>query len=547
MYSYITEYNDKILAGEIIVGKWIKKLYKIVTARLDSKEYYFDEKKAVKSIKFIENFVHHSKGRADLLKLELWQRALVSLIFGVVDDEGRRIFQEVFVVVSRKNGKSLLATAIAECVAFMDGEYGGEIYCIAPKLEQAGIVYDGIYQSIQAEPELKELVKKRRADVYIEESNTVMRPLAFSAKKSDGFNPSCVIADEIASWQGDAGLKQYEVLKSAFGARRQPLMVSISTAGYINDGIYDELMKRSTAFLNGDSRELHLLPVLYIIDDVEKWQDINELEKSNPNLRVSVTAEFLQSEAIIAESSMSKRAEFLTKYCNIKQNSSQAWLDTVDVEKSRAAIQIDDFRDCYAVAGIDLSQTTDLTCCCVIIEKAGVLYIFSKFFMPASKLDELTSRDGVPYAKYVSEGSLILSGDNYVDYNDCYQWYLDLMQNKGLYMLKVGYDRYSSQYLIKDLTTAGFQCDDVYQGENLTGVIREFEGIFKDGNIKIDNDLMAVHFLNGALKLNAETRRVRLVKIRAQDHIDGLAAVLDAMTVRQKYSSEIAYLLKNEE
>lgn len=276
--------------------------------------------------------MHHSKGRADLLKLELWQRALVSLIFGVVDGEGRRVFQEVFVVVSRKNGKSLLATAIAECVAFMDGEYGGEIYCIAPKLEQAGIVYDGIYQSIQAEPELKELVKKRRADVYIEESNTVMRPLAFSAKKSDGFNPSCVIADEIASWQGDAGLKQYEVLKSAFGARRQPLMVSISTAGYINDGIYDELMKRSTAFLNGDSRELHLLPVLYIIDDVEKWQDINELEKSNPNLRVSVTAEFLQSEAIIAESSMSKRAEFLTKYCNIKQNSSQAWLDTVDVE-----------------------------------------------------------------------------------------------------------------------------------------------------------------------------------------------------------------------
>lgn len=261
MYSYITEYYNKILAGEIIVGKWIKKLYKIVTARLDSKEYYFDKKKAVRSIKFIETFVHHSKGRADLLKLELWQRALVSLIFGVVDGEGRRIFQEVFVVVSRKNGKSLLATAIAECVAFMDGEYGGEIYCIAPKLEQAGIVYDGIYQSIQAEPELKELVKKRRADVYIEESNTVMRPLAFSAKKSDGFNPSCVIADEIASWQGDAGLKQYEVLKSAFGARRQPLMVSISTAGYINDGIYDELMKRSTAFLNGDSRELHLLPI----------------------------------------------------------------------------------------------------------------------------------------------------------------------------------------------------------------------------------------------------------------------------------------------
>lgn len=122
------------------------------------------------------------------------------------------------------------------------------------------LVYDGFYQMVQAEDELAELAKKRRSDIYIAESNTVIKPIAFNAKKSDGFNPQLVVCDEMAAWSGDAGLKQYEVMKSALGARTQPMILSISTAGYINDSIYDELMKRSTSFLKGNSKERRLLP-----------------------------------------------------------------------------------------------------------------------------------------------------------------------------------------------------------------------------------------------------------------------------------------------
>lgn len=159
------------------------------------------------------------------------------------------------------------------------------------------------------------MAKKRRSDIYIADSNTTIKAIAFNAKKSDGFNPHLVVCDEVASWSGDGGLKQYEVMKSALGARRQPMVLSISTAGYVDNSIYDELMKRSTAFLNGSSREKRLLPFLYFIDDENKWNDINELRKSNPNLGVSVSVDFLIEEIAIAEGSLSKRAEFLTKYC----------------------------------------------------------------------------------------------------------------------------------------------------------------------------------------------------------------------------------------
>ena len=134
------------------------------------------------------------------------------------------------------------------------------------------------------------------------------------------------MCDEIATWEGDKGLKQYEVMKSGMGARPDGILLSCTTSGYINDSIYDELIKRSTRFLMGDSKERRLLPILYMIDDPEKWNDINELRKSNPNLGVSVTVDYLLEEIAVAEGSLSKQAEFLTKYCNIKQSSSLAWL-----------------------------------------------------------------------------------------------------------------------------------------------------------------------------------------------------------------------------
>lgn len=548
MDNYIYAYYQKIRSGEILVGQWIILVYSILIKGLQSGEYQYNAKLANKAIRFIENFCHHSEGRSDLIKLELWQKSMVAAMFGIVDNKDLRIFREVFVVMARKQGKTLFASAIMAYMAYLDGEHGAKIYCIAPKLDQAEKAFDGFYQIVKADEELSELAQKRRSDIYIASTNTTIKPIAFNAKKSDGFNPHMVVCDEVASWQGDAGLKQYEVMKSALGARKQPMVLSISTAGYINDSIYDELMKRSTAFLQGNSKEKRLLPFLYMIDDVDKWNDINELQKSNPNLGVSVSVDFLLEEIAIAEGSLSKKAEFMTKYCNIKQNSSIAWLDYQTVDKASGDnYTLEDFRGCYAVGGIDLSQTTDLTCASIVIERAGVLYAFAKFFMPASRLETAIAEDGVPYNIFVEQGLLQLSGENYVDYQDVMDWYVMLLKKYKIRCLKIGYDRYSAQYLINDMSQFGFHMDDVFQGENLTPVIREFEGIIKDGSFKLgSNNLLKSHFLNVALKHNSVTRKFRPVKIEERCRIDGFVAIIDALTVRQKWYGEVGRLLKNE-
>lgn len=544
--NYIYEYFSKITSGEITAGQWILAIYKIIVEGLQSGAYFFNAKKASKAIRFIEGFCHHCEGREDLLKLELWQKAIVSVMFGIVDADGVRIFREVFIVVARKNGKTLFASAIIAYMAYLDGEYGAKIYCLAPKLEQANIVYDNFFQMLKKEDELNDLARKRRSDIYIEESNTVIKPLAFNAKKSDGFNPHLVINDEVSSWRGDGGLKQYEVMKSALGARRQPLILSISTAGYENDSTYDELMKRSTAFLKGNSKERRLLPFIYCIDDIDKWNDLAELQKSNPNLDVSVMPDFFREEIAIAEGSLSKKTEFLTKYCNVKQNSSVAWLEYQYVDRASVSKTLEDFRNTYAVGGIDLSQTTDLTAASVIIERGGKLYAFTQFFMPSKKIEILQASEGVPYDIFVKQGIITPSGENYVNYRDVYDWFIMLKEKYGIYVLKIGYDRYSAQYLIDDLKAYGFHMDDVWQGENLTPVIREFEGILKDGNFFIaENNLLKAHFLNVALKHNMETRKFRPVKIEQRLHIDGFVSAIDAMTVRQKYFGEVGEMLKN--
>lgn len=469
-----------------------------------------------------------------------------------------------------KNGKSLLAAAIGKYEWMLDGGYGSRVYCLAPKLDQADIIYNDIWQMTTLDPEYQQMKEEieqskdmhnkktlddsivprhRQTDLCIPATNSTIKKIAFSAKKSDGFNPSLTICDEIASWQGEQGLRQYEVMKSGMGARPEGLLLSCSTAGYVTGSIYDELVKRGTRVLLGDSKERRLLPIFYMIDDVEKWNDINELRKSNPNLGVSVSVDYLLEEIAVAEGSLSKKAEFMTKYCNIKQNASTAWLDSQVVRKAQGEhLNIEEFRDCYCVCGLDLSQTTDLTAAVCVVEKKGELYVFAKFWLPTEKIDEATERDNLPYNIYIQRGLLEPSGDNFVDYNDCYRWFVELIETYSLYPLQVGYDRYSAQYLIKDMEAYGFHCDDVYQGENLYPVLQEFEGLMKDGKIHIgDNDLLAVHLLNSAIKMSVERGRGKLVKISPQDHIDGVAAIIDAFCVRQKWFHQIGEQLKNEE
>lgn len=571
MNNCIYQYYQQIVDGSANAGKWIKILYAYIVHGLEKNEFKFDQKKANNAIHWIENHCFHVEGplAPRKLKLELWQKALISCLFGIVDpNTNKRQFREVVLVIARKNGKSLLASAIANYVFQVDGGFGCRVYNIAPKLEQSEIIYSNTWAMIQLDPEyiskkeeLEEkrrqthqkveeegtLVKKRMSDLFIPATNSTMKKISSSAKKSDGFNPSLCICDEVASWEGDKGLKTYEVMKSGMGARPEAILLSCTTSGYVNDSIFDELMKRSTRFLMGESKERRLLPVLYMIDDADKWNDINELKKSNPNLGVSITVDYMLEEIAVAEGSLSKKAEFLTKYCNLKQNSSLAWLPAKVVnDASGPALDLHEFKNSYCVGGLDLSQTRDLTAAVIVIEKAGELYVFAHFWLPTEKIDEATQRDGVPYNIYIQRGLMSASGDNFVDYHDCYNWFVRMVEEYQLLPLQIGYDRYSAQYLIQDLETYGFHCDDVYQGENLYGVIQETQGLLEDGKLHIgDNDLLKSHLLNSAIKMSTERGRGKLIKLSPSLHIDGTAALLDAMTVRQKWFAEIGEQLRN--
>lgn len=550
MDNWIFKYHEAIQKKEVIVGVWVRLCFEILTTGLLNGEWEFNEKKANKAIKFIENFCHHSEGRSDLLHLELWQKAIVSAIFGIMDKTtGYRQFREVFIIVARKNGKTLFAAAIAAYMTYVDGEYGAKVYFLAPKLDQADLVYDAFYQIVQSDDELDSITKKRRSDIYIKAFNTSVKKIAFNSKKSDGFNPQLVVNDEMEAWPGDQGLKQYEVMTSALGARKQPLIISIATAGYVNDGIFDELFKRATAFLKGNSREKRLLPFIYMIDDIEKWDSIEELKKSNPNLGVSVSAEYYLEQIEIARNSISKKVEFMTKFCNIKQNSAVAWLDYWDVMKcvhEEKPLYLEDFKGCYCVGGIDLSRTTDLTAASIVINRDGINHIFTRFYMPQKRYEVAINEDNTPYNIYRDRGFLFISGENQVDYKDVYNWFIELVKVYKIKPLKIGYDRYSANYLVEDLKTAGFHTDDVYQGTNLTPILHEFEGNLKDGLFDFgDNSMLAAHFLNVAVDINLNDSRMKPVKIEKRMRIDGAMSVFDALTMVSKYHNEIGKKLLN--
>ena len=551
--NYINIYYQQIKDGSVTVGRWIEKWYEYIVHGLEWKKFFFDQKKAARAIAFIQQYCRHHEGplAPQLITLEVWQKALISVVFGVMDADGLRQFREVLVVMGRKNGKTLLDAAIAVYMMIADGEYGARAFFVASRLDQARLAFEAFFQMISKEPKLAVKAKKRRTDVYFAESNSSAMPVAFSERKSDGANPSYVSLDELASWRGEAGLKQYEVFKSALGARKQPLMFGITTAGYENEGIYDELVKRSTALLNGNSRETRLAPFLYMIDDPEKWNDIDEIRKANPNLGVSVSVDYMLEEIAVAEGSLSKKYEFLCKYCCIKQSSASSWFPAETVKKMFGySMKLEDLKNHYCVAGIDLSRTTDLSSACIALEKDGIIWIHSHFWLPAERLQEATQRDGIPYQAMVDRGFLSLSGDEFIDYHDVFNWFMDLVKVKKIYPLQVGYDRYSAQYLIQSLETASFHCESVFQGWNLTNIEDTFEGMLREGRIRCmdDNDLLKIHMLDAAQQIESNTSaysRKKLVKLSKNAHVDGVAAILDAMCMRANHWAEMGGRLMN--
>ena len=373
----------------------------------------------------------------------------------------------------------------------------------------------------------------------INERNTTVKKLAFTSKKSDGYNPQFYCADEVAAWPGVAGLRQWEVMVSGTGAREEPLGMAISSGGYENDGLFDELMKRGTGFLMGHSKEQHILPIIYMVDDPKKWDDLEELEKALPGMGSSVPRWFIEREIVTAHESISKEIEFKTKYANLKQSMSTAWLKAEDINKAFGWRKpMEELKGKYCVGGYDLSQVVDMTAAGFICEIDGILWVKAHFWMPKNRLEEATKRDGVPYEIYIRKGFLSLSGEEFVDNNDVLKWFMDLVKTYKIYPLMVGYDRWSAMELNQKMNEKHFKTDSVTQGFNLSNVIDTFEGLMREGKIRDmdDNDLLKIHLADSAMKMESGSDRAHprkmLVKISNKAHVDGTAMLLDAMAMR---------------
>ena len=553
--SAILQYWNEIKTGGITVGKWIRLLYDVILQGLTEHRWYYSQERAENAVRFIERYCHHYKGKLapQRIKLSLWERATICLIFGIVDDHVRRMFVEVFLVVGRKQGKTILCAAICTYLAYC-GEYGSECYALAPKIDQSDLLFSAVEYNVHAEPELESITKSTKyRGLYIQETNTTIKKLAFSSKKSDGYNPMFWSADEVAAWPGVNGLRQWEVMVSGTGAREEPLGIALSSGGYEKEGLFDELMKRGTGFLMGNSREKHLLPIIYMIDEPDKWDNLEELEKSLPGLGESVSREFIKKEIDVAHESISKEIEFKTKYCNLQQNLSTAFLNAEDINKGFGwRRQLSEWKNFYCVGGIDLSQTTDLTSACVVIEEEGILWVHSHFWLPANRLEEATKRDKIPYEIYLRKGFLSLSGEEFINNDDVLHWFMDLVKQYRLFPLQLGVDRWSAQDLVQKLKQKSFHTEMVTQGFNLSGVMDTFEGLLREGRIRDmdDNDLLKIHLADAAQQQESSTQyahpRKKLVKISKNAHVDGMAALLDALAMRQFKWTELGKRLMNE-
>ncbi len=546
-FEYLEQYKSDFENGDVVLGKWMQLTLDYISNGLEKGLFFYDSEKAEKAIRFIENRIQFVEGKGGSFKLELWQKVIVGSIFGLVDKYGTRQFTEFVLIMGRKQGKSTFVAALEVCIAYTQKEIGMQIYNLAPKLQQANIIYNQVLLMIDNDKVLSKHGKKRRSDYYIREKNCTISPLAFNSKKSDGFNPYFACFDEFAAWPGDKSMDMYNVMLSGQGSRVDPINIACSTANFESDGLYDELFNRSTKVLLGTSEEQNLLPFMYMIDDLSKWDDIEELKKALPNLGVSFHVRNLEKEIRKAHESPKFRSEFITKYCNIKQNSTVAWLSDAQIKSTICpAFDMNMFYAMSGVGGVDLSQTTDLTAAVVVIRYQDMDYVLSHFWLPADKLKDATERDNIDYSLLIGHGFLSLSGEKFVNYKDVTKWFVELRNTYKINIPVIGYDRYSSTYFVDEMKANGFKMDDVIQGTNLTPILDEFEGLISEGRILTGNNgLMQQHMRNSAVQFTAGDNRMRLVKAHRDKHIDGLAAVTDALTVRSKYLENYKWVLFN--
>ena len=464
--NYIDQYLDAIRSGKCIVGKRIRRQYEKLSRDIHepSDGYIFDQKRAEKPIEFIERFCKHSKGEwaAQPVKLELFQKAFISALFGFIHETTReRKYRETLLYVARKNGKSTLLSGIALYCLIADNEAGAEVYSVASKKDQARIIYEEVCNMVRQSSELAEIMKKRKSDLYFPLTFSKMQPLGRNSDTLDGLNSSLVIIDELHSIKDR---NTYEVMKQSQSARRQPLLVMITTAGTVRECIFDDMYKYACGVCDGTISDDHFLPILYELDNKDEWLDPMKWEKANPSLGHIKKLDDLISKVERAKQSPRDLTGVLVKDFNVISTTASTWLTFEDINNEET-FNISDFRGYYAIGGVDLSHVGDLTAATLLfMDKNEKRYVVSMAWLPKDHFEKRVHEEKIPYDKWYEAGLLRLCEGNQINYSDVTAWFLEMVEKYDITPAWIYYDPYSAAYWVQEMQSHGFNLIKCYQG-----------------------------------------------------------------------------------
>lgn len=530
--NYILEYWEAIESGKVLVSKRVYKQYKKLVEEIKNPgKYIFDEARANKPIDFIERFCKHSKGEwaGKPVILELFQKAYISALFGFIDKEtGLRRYRESLFYCGRKNGKSTMMAGIAAYMMIADGEGGAEVYSTATKRDQARILFDETYNMVKQSPELSKHIKKRKSDLYFPLTMSKFQPLGKNSNTLDGLNAHCVIMDEL---HGVTDRNLYEVMKQSQSARRQPLLIMITTAGTVRECIFDDMYSYACNVVDGKFEDDSFLPILYELDEREEWTDFTKWEKANPGLGTIKKLDDLMRKVEKAKNNPKDVSGVLTKDFNIRDTISSAWLTFDDINNEKT-FDITRFRNCYAIGGADLSITTDLTAATLLMmdKDTQERFIYQMYWLPRDNFEKRVQQDKIPYDKWLQQGLLRLCNGNSINYSDVTAWFLEMVNEKGITPLWVYYDSYSAKYWVEEMENYGFKMVRCIQGAKTLSLPMQMMGAdLQAKKINYNNNPILKWCLTNTGVVTDRNGNIVPVKNQAAKmRIDGAASMLDA-------------------
>lgn len=547
--SELERYCKDVLSGKITACKRIKQICEmLLNDILNPGDYHFDEELANKHIFFIETFCKQPTGTLGTpLRLELFQRARLQALFGFVDDNGIRKYNECLIIEGRKNGKTTECASVELDMLINDGEGAPQIYNIATMLDQAKLGFNACHKMVKQSPMLSKHIKKRAADLYFESNFGFIKALASNSSSLDGLDTHCAVIDELAAIK-DRDI--YDLIKQSMGARSEPILFTITTNGFVRHGIFDAQYEYACNILDGKIQDTHFLPFIYELDDIKEWDKEECWIKANPGLGTIKSYDYLRQMVEKAKKDPSFKPTVLVKDFNMVQNEESAYFRFEDINNE--AVNTEHFK--YCIGGFDAADSIDLNAAVAICKKSSSdeIVVRSMFWLPEDQVlrDGRVERDFVPYRQWASEGLLRLCPGNKCDKRIFLDWFCELREKEDLYPLFIGYDPWhiSDDLLAQFKMEFGANCMiPVRQGVfSMSEPMKNIKAEFQAGNIVYQNNPILKWCLMNLHSKRDVNNNVQPVKGDSPlKRIDGAVALIIAFKILEDKADSYTYL--NEE